>query len=206
MFHDMHYPLNMDGDYVLDNPMSSHVNINEEPNKDAKKFYNLLKGVEQKLYLGCQNFYRLSFIIHLLQIKCLYGWSNISFDSLLKLLACINDCILYRGGYENLDECPICKKSRWQENKKKNIVPNKIVSYFPIKPRLQRLFMSKQVAKDMKWHKNKRVDDGVLRHPIDSWTWKSFDDQHMFFASDACNVILGLSLDGFNPFDIMSNN
>ena len=112
MFHDMHYPLNMDGDYVLDNPMSSHVNINEEPNKDAKKFYNLLKGVEQKLYLGCQNFYRLSFIIHLLQIKCLYGWSNISFDSLLKLLACINDCILYRGGYENLDECPICKKSR----------------------------------------------------------------------------------------------
>jgi len=66
--------------------------------------------------------------------------------------------------------------------------------------------MSKQVAKDMKWHKNKRVDDGVLRHPIDSWTWKSFDDQHMFFASDACNVRLGLSLDGFNPFDIMSNS
>jgi len=77
-------------------------------------------------------------------MKCLYGWSNTSFDSLLNLLveaffqgnvlpnstydfqkiikdlgldyvkidACIDDCILYRGSYENLDEYPICKKSR----------------------------------------------------------------------------------------------
>ena len=166
---------------MLDNPMSSHANINEELNKETKKFYNLLKDAEQKLYSGCQKIFRLSFIIHLFQIKCLYGWSNTSFDSLLKLLveaffqgnvlpnstydcqkiikdlgldyvkidACIDDCILYRGGYENLDECPICKKSRWQENKKNN-VPNKIVRYFPINPRLQRLFMSKQVAEDMK--------------------------------------------------------
>jgi len=65
MFHDMHHPLNMDGDYVLDNAMSGHANINEEPNKEAKKFYNLLKGTEQKLYPGCQKFSRLSFIIQL---------------------------------------------------------------------------------------------------------------------------------------------
>jgi hypothetical protein len=95
-------------------------------------------------------------------MKCLYGWSNTSFDSLLKLLsealpegnvfpdsmyevrkvikdlgldyvkinACSNDCILYRGEHENLSECPICGESRWQTNKKKNNVPNKIVRYF----------------------------------------------------------------------------
>ena len=39
----------MDGDDVLDNPMSSHANINEELNKETKKFYNLLKDAEQIL-------------------------------------------------------------------------------------------------------------------------------------------------------------
>ena len=144
MLHDMHQSLNMDGDDVFDNPMSSHANINEESNKEAKKFYNLLKDIEQKLYPSCHKFSKLSFIMHLFHVKCLYGWSNTSFDSLLKLLveaffqgnvlpnstydfqkiikdlepdyvkidACIDDCIWYRGGYENLDECPICKKSR----------------------------------------------------------------------------------------------
>jgi hypothetical protein len=32
-----------------------------------------------------------------------------------KIHACLNDCILYRGkDYENLDECPVCKASRYK--------------------------------------------------------------------------------------------
>jgi len=32
-----------------------------------------------------------------------------------KIHACPNDCILYRGkNYENLDECPVCKASRYK--------------------------------------------------------------------------------------------
>ncbi|XP_057425376.1 uncharacterized protein LOC130718765 [Lotus japonicus] len=237
MLHDMHQSLNMDRGNVFDNPGPS--SMNEEPNKDAKRFYGLLKDAEQKLYPGCQKFSKLSFIMRLFQMKCVYGWSNNSFDSLIKLLvealaegnvlpnsmyeiqktirdlgldyvkidACVNDCILFRGEeYENLDKCPKCGESRWQENKKKNVVPNKVVRYFPIKPRLQRLFMSKQIADDMKWHKNKRVDDGVMRHPADSLAWKRFDDNHELFASDPRNVRLGLASDGFNPFGIMSTN
>ncbi|XP_057443879.1 uncharacterized protein LOC130736038 [Lotus japonicus] len=229
MLHDM------DRGNVFDYPESS--NMNEEPNKEAKSLYGLLKDAEQKLYPGCQKFSKLSFIMRLFQMKCVYGWSNNSFDSLIKLLvealpegnvlpnsmyevrkiikdlgldyvkidACVNDCILFRGGeYENLDKCPICGESRWQENKKKNVVPNKVVRYFPIKPRLQRLFMSKQIADDMKWHKHKRIDDGVMRHPADSLTWKRFDDDHEDFSSDPRNVRLGLASDGFNPFGIMS--
>ncbi|XP_058776589.1 uncharacterized protein LOC131650901 [Vicia villosa] len=227
----MHQSFSAHSEKVFDHPMSS--NVNEEPNKEAKRFYGLVKDAEQKLYPGCKKFSKLSFIMRLFQMKCLYGWSNTSLDSLLKLLAeafpegnvlpssiyevkkiikdlgldyvkidaCANDCILYRGkDYENLDECPICVKSRWKENTKKNNVPNKIVRYFPIKPRLQRLFMSKQIAQDMKWHKNKRIDDGILRHPADSLTWKRFDDQHKFFSTDAHNIRLGLASDGFNPF------
>jgi hypothetical protein len=198
MLYQRHRSVNANSEEVFEDPMSS--NIDEEPNKEAKRFYGLVKDAEQELYPGCKNFSKLSFIISLFQMKCLYGWSNTSLDSLLKLLieafpegnvvpgsmyevkkiikdlgldyvkidACADDCILYRGkDYENLNECPICGKSRWQENMKKN-VPDKIVRYFPIKPRLQRLFISKQIAEDMTWHKNKRINDGVLRHPSDS--------------------------------------
>nr|KYP57244.1 hypothetical protein KK1_003502 [Cajanus cajan] len=124
----------------------------------------------------------------------------------VKIDACVDDCILYRGKYEKLVECPICKKRRWKPNKNKK-VSNKIVRYFLIKQRLQRLFMLRQITEDMKWHKNKRVDDGVLRHPgpADSLTWKTFDDQYGSFFSDPCNVRLGLALDGFTPFGIMGN-
>ena len=46
-------------------------------------------------------------------------------------------------------------------------VPWKILRYFPITPRLQRLFMSSKTAADMRWHFENRVKDGLLRHPID---------------------------------------
>jgi hypothetical protein len=236
MLYQRHRSINANSEEVFEDPMSS--NIDEEPNKEAKRFYGLVKDAEQELYPGCKKFSKLSFIIRLFQMKCLYGWSNTSLDSLLKLLieafpegnvvpgsmyevkkiikdlgldyvkidACADDCILYRGkDYENLNECPICGKSRWQKNMKKN-VPDKIVRYFPIKPRLQRLFMSKQIAEDMTWHKNKRINDGVLRHPSDSLTWKRFDEQHKFFSADPRNVRLGLASDGFNPFGMMSTS
>ncbi|WMV58817.1 hypothetical protein MTR67_052202 [Solanum verrucosum] len=66
--------------------------------------------------------------------------------------------------------------------------------------------MTKQDAEDMRWHKNKRVDDGVLRHPADSLAWKTFDEEHTTFALDPRNVRLGLASDGFNPFGSMSNS
>ena len=75
-----------------------------------------------------------------------------------------------------------------------------------MKPRLQRLFMTKTIAEDMRWHKEKRLNDGVLRHPADSHEWKQFDELHVSFSSDPRNVRLGLASDGFNPFDNMSTS
>ena len=73
-----------------------------------------------------------------------------------------------------------------------------------MKPSLQWLFMSKEIANDMKWHKNGRVDDGnSLRHPADSIAWKEFDKEHSWFAEESRNVRLGLASDGFNPFGNM---
>ncbi|XP_050919416.1 uncharacterized protein LOC127136954 [Lathyrus oleraceus] len=60
--------------------------VNVGLNEDAKKFYNLVEEAKQDLYPGCKNFSKLSFTIRLYLLKCIYGWSNISFNSLLELL------------------------------------------------------------------------------------------------------------------------
>ena len=53
---------------------SQHVHEEfEKPNEDVNKFYNLLREAEQKLYLGCKKFTKLSFIIRLFHMKCLNG-------------------------------------------------------------------------------------------------------------------------------------
>lgn len=79
----------------------------------------------------------------------------------------------------------------------------KVLRYFPLKPRLQRLFMSSETSKLMRWHHEERNKDGVLRHPVDSEAWKSFDNKYPEFARDARNIHLGLASDGFNPFGTM---
>jgi hypothetical protein len=83
-------------------------------------------------------------------------------------------------------------------------ISQKVLRYFPIKPRLQRLFISKDIAKQMRWHKDERKDDSnTLGHPTDAIVWKEFDEEHEWFARNSRNVQLGLASDGFNPFGNM---
>lgn len=92
----------------------------------------------------------------------------------VKIDACVNNCILYKKEYAGLEQCPKCGEKRWivkkgedigdevastKLNKRNKRIPRKILRYFPIIPRLQRLFMTKQIAEDMRWHKTKRIDD-----------------------------------------------
>lgn len=44
-----------------------------------------------------------------------------------------------------------------------------IIRYFLISPRIQLLYMSPHIAKEMRWHGERRVsdDDNDLRHPAD---------------------------------------
>ena len=134
-----------------------------------------------------------------------------------KIHACPNDCMLFWKQNVNLEACPCCKASRWKtneasiaskhasSNKGKKKAP-KILRWFPLKPRLQRLFLSPDLASSMKWHVNSRTDNGVMRHPAHSGAWKMFDSKHLEFSSDPRNVRLGLVADGFNPFGIMSTS
>jgi len=59
--------------------------------------------------------------------------------------------------------------------------------------------MSEEISINMRWHREGRINDGLLRHPPDSLAWQKFDEIHPWFASDPRNVRLGLATDGFNP-------
>ena len=83
MLHDIYHGV-PNNSYDLDETTESP---HEEPNTEAKRFYKLMKDAENRLYPGCEKFSKLSFIVRLFQMKCMHGWSNTSFDSLLKLLS-----------------------------------------------------------------------------------------------------------------------
>ncbi|XP_042460417.1 uncharacterized protein LOC122043920 [Zingiber officinale] len=134
-----------------------------------------------------------------------------------KIYACPNDCMLFWKEHENDNECHTCHASKWKQSQEKDgkkpnneadkilsNIPAKVLWYFPLKSRLQRLFMCAESAKYMTWHDRGRPKDGNLRHPADGKAWKEFDMLYPDFAKEPRNVRLGLASDGFNPFRTMS--
>ncbi|KAI3465227.1 hypothetical protein Pfo_021890 [Paulownia fortunei] len=112
-----------------------------------------------------------------------------------KIHACVKDCVLFRKEHEKEEKCRKCSTPRYKltkvdndtnGEKKHKKIPQKVLHYFPLKPR------------------KKRTDDGVLRHPVDAKEWKEFNKMHESFAQDPRNVRLGLATDGFNPFSNMN--
>ncbi|KAL6225022.1 hypothetical protein ACLB2K_003876 [Fragaria x ananassa] len=124
----------------------------------------------------------------------------------------VNWHLLRYGIKQHYTVCPKCKTLRWKtqggkgDKKNKKKIPWKVLRYFPLTPRLQRLFMSSMTASIMRWHSEEHVKDGELRHPADSEAWKHFDQTHESFNVDSRNVRLGLATDGFNPYGNMSAN
>ena len=135
-----------------------------------------------------------------------------------KIHACINDCILYRGEkYENLNSCPVCGALRYKirrddpgdvegEPRPGKRVPVKVMWYAPIISRLKRLFQNKEHDKLLRWHKEDRKKDVMLRHPADGSQWRKIDREFPTFSDDARNLRFGLSTDGFNPFGEQSSS
>ncbi|XP_028122986.1 uncharacterized protein LOC114320089 [Camellia sinensis] len=152
---------------------------NTTQEEEVRTFDKLLNDAKCEVYPSCTNYTLLKFVIEILNTK----------------------------GNATLDKCPICKASRYKTNhgRGKKIF-RKVLRYFPLTLRLKRLYMSRKRAEDMKWFKEKRLDDSVLSHPADSDEWKKFDTHHPKFALEPRNVRLGLATDGFNPFGNMNNS
>jgi hypothetical protein len=94
-----------------------------------------------------------------------------------KIQACRNDCMLFWKDNKHLDSCIKCGQSKWKDEvdldddghpiseSKKRLA--KVLRWFPLISRLQRLFMSQCTAHNMRWHADGRIKDGVLRHLTD---------------------------------------
>ncbi|CAM8997383.1 unnamed protein product [Rhodiola kirilowii] len=52
----------------------------------------------------------------------------------------------------------------------------------------------------MRWHGERKVEKGLIRHRADSEARQEFDINFPDFAQDVRNVRLGLATDGFNTF------
>lgn len=76
-----------------------------------------------------------------------------------KIYVCKYDCALFYTEHANKDKCPECNEPRYKNNdcQQGKKVPKKVLRYFPLVPRLKRLFMSRHTAIDMRWHKKNAV-------------------------------------------------
>ena len=100
---------------------------------------------------------------------------------------CRNNCMLYYGVDAMKINYDFCGSSRYKPRNptsKGSYKAKKQLRYFPLTPRLQRLFMSPHHAKDMTWHHFHKSDDGVMVHPSDGYAWIEFNRVHPSFATD----------------------
>ena len=69
--------------------------------------------------------------------------------------ACSKGCVLFRKEHKDAKYCPKCKSSRYLEvdsgdgQKRQLTIPVKILRYLPFLPRIQRLYMTEESAKQM---------------------------------------------------------
>ena len=89
-------------------------------------------------------------------------------------------------------------------------IPVNVLRYMPIVRRLQHLFMFKETARQMTWHKTgKRTEldaDGKLMmvHTSDGEAWKRLDALHDDKATDLRHPRVAISTDGFSVFGLTS--
>ena len=81
-----------------------------------------------------------------------------------RIHACLNDCILYKNEFADLQFCPTCRVSRYKANDGEcsegaatiSSHPTKVCWYLPIIHRFKLLFANEQDAKNLRWHVDER--------------------------------------------------
>ncbi|XP_055961459.1 uncharacterized protein LOC130015401 [Mercurialis annua] len=178
---------------------------------------------EEEIWPGNSRHSPLSASIEILDIKCRHQGSISLIDDTFRLLQVLlpennkmpknvaNIKKLVKGlglpgADEDLTHCKVCTFPRWKPVTKSNSakrranIPYKKMFYFPLTPRLQRLYASKATANHMTWHTEHEMEDEKMCHPSDSPAWKWFSGLHTDFADETRNIILGLCTDGFQAF------
>ncbi|XP_010666303.1 uncharacterized protein LOC104883469 [Beta vulgaris subsp. vulgaris] len=232
-------------DMIVDAFGSLHENLNhnvgdeveEEPNDEAKKFFDLLKASKDPLYEGSKMSV-LEMVARITALKCEYNLPHRCVDAFASLVneaipnnnlmsrtfydtkkvlkglqlphekihTCPNGCMLFWKNDAHLEQCKVCGSDRYKKTSRGKLIPVKVLTYFPITPRLQRLYATNNIAKEMTWHHTNPRARGTMAHPSDGDAWKHFNDTYPDFASEPRNVRLGLCTDGFTPYGKFGGN
>ncbi|XP_057721533.1 uncharacterized protein LOC130935685 [Arachis stenosperma] len=214
-------------DFVNDEPTENHRDFDEflkegiqklQEGSDFTKLEFIVKLYHIKVLCGLSD-KAITMILEL--VRDAFSCVNLptTFDQAKKLIqklsldyvkidACPNDCMLFEDEDPNniQQTCGHCGAFRWNsKKKKKKKQAAKVLRYFPLKPRLKRLFMCHKTAEHILWHATAKGENDKMVHPRDGEAWKTFDLTHREFGLQPRNVRLGLASDGFNPYRSMSS-
>jgi hypothetical protein len=114
-----------------------------------------------------------------------------------------NFCTLYNLEITELTKCRTCRHAHYKPKigREKTLLKYRKLRYFPIIPKLQRLFMSPKIVGHMTWHHSHDVVNGVMVYHFDGKAWKHFNRVYPQFSVELRNVRLGLCTSGFNQFE-----
>ncbi|GKB79319.1 hypothetical protein Tco_0946214 [Tanacetum coccineum] len=157
------------------------------------EFEELLARCHEKLYPDCDWMTSFDFMSKIVHIKVLYKITYAGFDKIPDLL---QEAFPLRKGFTLPSSYYEIKKNYkkiglgWKDLKTKGKkVANKVLRYFPLTPRLQRMYNSQHTAKWMTWHATRKSkENGKMNHPVDSKAWKFFDIIHPQFSQDPRNI------------------
>jgi hypothetical protein len=119
-----------------------------------------------------------------------------------KIDVCDNNCMLFWKETVSEKKCIVCGERRFVEVENDDgltvtmKIARKQLRYMPLIPRLKCLFISKNTARHMRWHKEGvRENLDVMAHPSDTDAWKALDAFDSSFADEVRNVRFGLATD-----------
>ena len=115
--------------------------------------------------------------------------SNLSGVLTWKNDMCIDSCVAFTGPFAHLEDCPICSKPRYNQEKLrksggKKKVPQKVFTTFPLGPQLQARWRSPHMAQSMSYRREKTQDLLQKRTLGDDYI---FDD--IFCGSDYLDAV-----------------
>ena len=78
--------------------------------------------------------------------------------------------MIYWGDDSELTQCKFYDHAQYQPQtvNRQKLVTYKIMYYFPLTPRLQRLYALEATTKSMRWHDEQFIGDGEMHHCFDS--------------------------------------
>ncbi|KAH8978700.1 hypothetical protein EDB86DRAFT_2761443, partial [Lactarius hatsudake] len=136
------------------------------------------------------------------RITFLAGFSAQIYD------CCPNSCLCYTGPHSNATSCTYCGLSRYHADG----MPRKKFKYIPLVPRLQAFCENTRVATAMQYRSQSEAESvpGVIKDIFDGENYKTLKSKyvqinektfgHRYFE-DHGDIALGLSTDGFAPFN-----